>query len=79
MEYIAITDALTGLVNRAKLDQALGQGVQQARFSNKGLAVVLLDIDHFKRVNDTYGHQTGDRILIELAQRLRFTTAFTLP
>lgn len=74
LEYIAITDALTGLVNRAKLDQALGQGVQQARFSNKGLAVVLLDIDHFKRVNDTYGHQTGDRILIELAQLLRGQT-----
>lgn len=74
LEYIAITDPLTGLVNRSRLDQALSRGLQRAKHEQKEFAVILLDIDHFKRVNDTYGHQVGDRILIELAQLLRSNT-----
>lgn len=74
LEYIAITDGLTGLVNRTRLDQALKRGVLRAKSEQLDLAVILLDIDHFKHVNDTYGHQVGDRILIELAQLLRENT-----
>ncbi len=74
LEYIAITDPLTGLVNRSRLDQALSRGLQRAKREQKAFSVILMDIDHFKRVNDTYGHQVGDRILIELAQLLRGNT-----
>lgn len=74
LEYIAVTDPLTGLVNRTKLDQALYRGLQSARQEQKALSVIILDIDHFKKVNDTYGHQVGDRILIQLAQVLRSNT-----
>lgn len=74
LEYIAVTDPLTGLVNRTKLNQSLSFGIQSAKYKQKDLAVILLDIDHFKRVNDTYGHQVGDRILIQLAQVLRGNT-----
>ena len=71
MEYIAVTDPLTGLNNRGKLDQALSRALRRAKYEKLGCCVILLDIDHFKRVNDDFGHQTGDRILIELAQLLR--------
>ncbi|RUO62998.1 GGDEF domain-containing protein [Pseudidiomarina insulisalsae] len=74
LEYIASTDPLTGLVNRSKLDKALSQGLRKARQERQDFSVILLDIDHFKRINDTYGHQTGDSILVELAQLLRSNT-----
>ncbi|MEH6649855.1 MAG: diguanylate cyclase [Motiliproteus sp.] len=67
LELLATRDALTGLPNRRFLwDQAkrLIASAQRHRFS---LAVIMLDIDHFKRVNDSYGHDVGDRVLISLA------------
>ncbi|MBG0823678.1 GGDEF domain-containing protein [Planomonospora sp. ID91781] len=64
---MAVTDALTGLWSRRYLDGALS-GLAGRR--NRRAAVLLLDIDHFKRVNDTYGHDGGDRVLREVAQRL---------
>lgn len=77
LEYIAVTDPLTGLFNRTKLDQALSHGLRSAQQKQKELAVILLDIDHFKKVNDEHGHPVGDRILIQLAQVLRSNTRNT--
>lgn len=67
IEKLAITDKLTGLYNRAKLDDALDQEIQRAERYNHPLSVFILDADHFKEVNDQYGHQIGDLVLKELA------------
>ncbi len=61
------TDALTGLANRAELDRRFARALEQARRYNRPLSIVMLDIDHFKSINDEFGHQTGDRVLKEFA------------
>jgi diguanylate cyclase (GGDEF)-like protein/PAS domain S-box-containing protein len=66
----AIRDALTGLYNRRYLDETLEREVSRARREGAPLSLVMLDIDHFKRVNDTYGHQAGDEALKMLARTL---------
>ncbi|HZX31815.1 MAG TPA: diguanylate cyclase [Rhodocyclaceae bacterium] len=66
----AIRDGLTGLYNRRYLDETLERELARARRDNLPLCMVLLDIDHFKRLNDTYGHQTGDEALRLLARKL---------
>ncbi|MFT6986694.1 MAG: diguanylate cyclase (GGDEF)-like protein/PAS domain S-box-containing protein, partial [Psychromonas sp.] len=70
IEILSITDALTQLYNRRKIDQILE--AEMARFNRyqQVFSVVLLDLDHFKQVNDTYGHQIGDHVLTETAQCL---------
>jgi diguanylate cyclase (GGDEF)-like protein/PAS domain S-box-containing protein len=68
---LAYSDPLTGLANRTSLMPALEQAVQRARRRNSKLAVVFLDLDGFKQINDLYGHDAGDALLIELAGRLR--------
>ena len=68
---LAYSDPLTGLANRTSLMPALEQAVQRARRKNARLAVVFLDLDGFKQINDVYGHDAGDALLIELAGRLR--------
>lgn len=68
MEEMAIHDSLTGLFNRRTLDNFLKREIAQAQRSSKPLVVVLMDIDHFKNINDKFGHQAGDRILIELGK-----------
>ena len=68
---LAYSDPLTGLANRTSLMPALDQAVQRARRRNSKLAVVFLDLDGFKEINDVYGHDAGDALLIELAGRLR--------
>lgn len=70
-EELAITDRLTGLYNRLKLDEVLNYEIAQTRRYETPLSIIIIDIDHFKSVNDTYGHQTGDMVLIEAAQILR--------
>ncbi len=67
----AATDALTGLDNRGSFDQRLAGAVTHARQLGTPLSVVLLDVDHFKSVNDTHGHQRGDDVIVEVARRLR--------
>jgi two-component system cell cycle response regulator len=67
---LAITDQLTGLYNRRFIDAQLGPMVQRAQCGGDGVAVTLVDIDHFKRINDTYGHDVGDVVLREFAARL---------
>jgi diguanylate cyclase (GGDEF)-like protein/PAS domain S-box-containing protein len=68
---LAYSDPLTGLANRTSLMPALEQAVQRARRRNSKLAVVFVDLDGFKQINDVYGHDAGDALLIELAGRLR--------
>lgn len=67
----ATRDALTGLYNRRYLHDVFGRELAQACRSGQPLALVLLDIDHFKQVNDRYGHEAGDQALKALAQHLR--------
>jgi len=67
----AQTDALTGLANRKRMDEALDQAIRQADITGEPLAVSVCDIDHFKRFNDTWGHQTGDQIIKFVASCLK--------
>jgi diguanylate cyclase (GGDEF)-like protein len=64
-------DALTGLPNRASFEQNLDQGLIQARRHGWQLAVLFIDIDNFKSINDSYGHDLGDKALLTVANRLR--------
>lgn len=70
-EYLAMHDELTGLYNRTMFCELLGQAVAQALRSGQPLALLLIDLDDFKAVNDGHGHQVGDRLLAEMAQRMR--------
>lgn len=67
----ARTDALTGLLNRRGLDIQLRQSVAMARRAQRPLSVLLMDLDHFKRINDTFGHDVGDEVLKLLARTLQ--------
>lgn len=67
-------DTLTGLPNRRAFEGALKRELERARRAGGGLAVGLFDVDHFKGVNDRYGHPAGDQVLVEVARRLE--TAF---
>ena len=71
---MALTDSLTGLHNRRYLDVHLEKLMENNKNSQKDLAVLLLDIDHFKNVNDTHGHGVGDEVLIEFSKRLQAST-----
>jgi two-component system cell cycle response regulator len=68
---MAITDALTGLFNRRYLESHLGTLVEQAGARGKPLAVLALDIDHFKSINDTHGHDAGDDVLRDFSLRIK--------
>lgn len=70
---LSITDKLTGLFNRAKLDDALLIEVERGCRYRSTLSIVVLDVDHFKAVNDTYGHQKGDEVLVGVARILQDT------
>ncbi len=63
----ATTDALTGVMNRHSLYQALGQEMERSNRYRRALSVILFDIDHFKLINDTFGHLKGDRVLVEVS------------
>jgi two-component system, cell cycle response regulator len=66
---ISVTDALTGVRNRRFLMKYLPRELERARHSDKPLAVLSCDIDHFKQVNDNFGHEAGDEVLQEFAKR----------
>jgi two-component system cell cycle response regulator len=68
---MAVTDALTGLHNRRYFDSHIRTLTQHCIGRNRPLAMLLLDIDHFKAVNDTHGHDAGDEVLKEFAKRMR--------
>ncbi len=67
---LAFTDFLTGLKTRRYFEERLDREIKRAERNGSPLSVVLIDVDHFKLVNDSYGHQAGDRILREIASRL---------
>jgi len=71
LEYMATHDSLTGLPNRTLFNDRLTMALTQARRSDKKLAVMLLDLDYFKDVNDTLGHSVGDQLLCAVGDRLR--------
>ncbi len=68
--HLAARDRLTGVYNRGQFDVAFAHEVERALRGGNALAVAMLDLDHFKRVNDTLGHAAGDRVLIGIASRL---------
>jgi two-component system cell cycle response regulator len=68
---MAITDPLTGLYNRRYMESHIGTLVEQAATRGKPLTVLMLDIDYFKAINDTHGHDAGDDVLREFALRIR--------
>ena len=70
VEYLAYHDALTGLPNRTMFSKLLSQSISEARRYDRQLAVSFLDLDRFKRINDTLGHEAGDQLLQEVATRL---------
>jgi diguanylate cyclase (GGDEF)-like protein/PAS domain S-box-containing protein len=80
IEQLSITDPLTGIYNRRHLDTVFPIIVNSAKRNNKYVSFVILDIDYFKKYNDTYGHQAGDRVLIDIAatlsKHLKLTTDY---
>lgn len=71
LHRVAVTDPLTGAYNREFLQQRLPQEIEAAIDRDRPLSVALIDVDHFKAVNDQYGHSIGDVVLAEVARRLR--------
>ena len=68
---LSVTDGLTGISNRPNMEQTLRSEFERSMRYGAPLSVVLLDVDHFKDVNDTYGHQKGDEILVAIASLLK--------
>lgn len=68
LEYLASTDALTGLLNRRVLFERLDAEIERSRRYESPLSLVLIDLDHFKAVNDVYGHQGGDAVLTAVGE-----------
>ena len=77
LRQLATTDTLTGICNRRHFDEVLDSEIERtSRFSNP-LSLILFDIDHFKRINDSFGHQAGDRVLIQLSRAIEGMTRTT--
>lgn len=71
LKHMSITDELTGLRNRRYIMERLGEEFQRARREEHPLGLIMLDLDFFKQLNDTYGHRFGDLVLKEVASRMR--------
>jgi len=70
-KLLSITDKLTGLFNRLKLDEALKDEFNRSNRFKRSFGIIIIDIDYFKKINDTYGHQVGDQVLIQFAKILK--------
>ena len=68
LEQLSAIDKLTGILNRRKIDEYLEYQVSLTVRYAKNLSLIIIDIDHFKKVNDTYGHQMGDKVLFEVTK-----------
>ena len=70
---LSLTDPLTGLYNRRHFDEALTQEIKRCQRYKRSFSLLLIDIDHFKRINDQYGHDAGDRVICQVGKLLRTT------
>ena len=77
LERLSVTDRLTGLYNRMKLDEKFEAEIKLSLRYAKPFSVIMIDIDHFKEINDSFGHQTGDKVLAEFAHLLKANTRAT--
>jgi len=73
MRTLALTDGLTGAMNRRAIADLAARELARARRGEAAVTLMLIDIDHFKRINDTHGHPAGDAVLVQLVRRLRLT------
>jgi diguanylate cyclase (GGDEF)-like protein len=73
-QNLSMRDPLTGLYNRRYVDETMSRELSRARRGGHGVAVIVLDIDHFKKLNDTHGHDAGDHVLVRIGQLLRSAT-----
>ncbi|WP_345977857.1 GGDEF domain-containing protein [Sulfurimonas sp. HSL3-7] len=71
LERLAVTDKLTELFNRTRLDEILQNELDRSQRFGHAFGIVVLDIDHFKNVNDNYGHQVGDAVLVSIAELIK--------
>ncbi|WP_413282685.1 diguanylate cyclase [Vibrio sp. MA40-2] len=71
LKYLSITDSLTNVYNRRKLDEVLKQESNRTARYGHALSILLIDLDHFKSVNDNFGHQAGDEMLIAVARLIK--------
>ncbi|MDN2566147.1 GGDEF domain-containing protein [Aquibium sp. A9E412] len=76
LEHAALTDGLTGMQNRRYFDDALHEYLAEFRRIDKPVGLMILDLDHFKQVNDTHGHDIGDEVLREVARCLKDLTRY---
>lgn len=76
LEQAALTDALTGMQNRRYFDDALGEYLEEFGKIDKPIGLMILDLDHFKSVNDTHGHDVGDEVLRSVANCLKDFTRY---
>lgn len=74
LEESASTDALTGLRNRKFFNQCILEEIEKANRYNSKVSLLVIDLDHFKRINDTYGHSAGDRVIVNLTSALQRNT-----
>lgn len=72
MENLSITDELTGLYNYRYFQERLSEEFKRVKRSERPFSIILIDIDHFKNINDTYGHKQGDKVLREIAEIIKF-------
>src|SRR5690554_8108717 len=71
LQKVAITDSLTGLLNRRQMQYLLDQEVERFKRSGEPVSLMLMDLDHFKQLNDSRGHDAGDKVLQAFADILR--------
>ena len=71
IEQLAYSDPLTGLPNRLMLGERVGHAIRLAQRSGRGFALLFLDLDRFKSINDSLGHMFGDQVLVEVTARLQ--------
>lgn len=71
LQRVSRTDALTGLANRATIDAAFAVEIERSHRHERPMSILMVDIDHFKSVNDRFGHQAGDRVLKTIAEAIR--------
>ena len=76
LEHAALTDSLTGMQNRRYFDDALREDLQEFRRIDRPIGLMILDLDHFKMVNDTHGHDVGDEVLRAVSNCLREFTRY---